>query len=265
MQRSRPAGFLIPLLSACLSFAQSAPATPRHAAKTFDVVSIHPSDPALTTEDLGWNHGELSARGVTLSFLIQVAYDIRDFQVVGIPRGLDSAKYDISTRTEGAEAEPTPVDAASAKDQVQAYQTRLQAMLADRFHLKLQVVTKDMPIYALVVAKAGPKLRKAEQTGDYLHVHVLPNGSEMEARNIAMPDFADEISVELQRKVIDETGLKGGYDFELKWTPDNVQAPDASAPSLFTAVQEQLGLKLDHRTGPMQVYLIDHIEAPTAN
>jgi uncharacterized protein (TIGR03435 family) len=87
----------------------------------------------------------------------------------------------------------------------------------------------------------------------------------MEARNIDIPAFADRISLELQRKVVDETGLAGRYDFELKWTPDNVQTPDASAPSLFTAVQEQLGLKLEHRTGPVEVYVIDQVEAPTAN
>jgi uncharacterized protein (TIGR03435 family) len=187
--------------------------------------------------------------------------------VEGIPHGLDSAKYDITTRTEDATTETAPqnIEAASRKSRQQLYQLRLQAMLADRFRLKLHVVTKDLPIYALIVAKAGPKVRKSVDPGGYLHTHMLPNGAEMEARNIDIPAFADRISLELQRKVVDETGLAGRYDFELKWTPDNVQTPDASAPSLFTAVQEQLGLKLQHRTGPVEVYVIDHVEAPTAN
>ncbi len=142
----------------------------------------------------------------------------------------------------------------------------LQALLAERFKLTLHRETKELPMYVLVVAKNGPKFKTTEsETGissnsSRTHWHVTAKGT--------MRRFAEFLSEEAGRPVVDQTGLSGSYELTLDWTPDDAPAANDSAagPSLFTALQEQLGLKLDATKGPVEILVIDRANrTPTEN
>jgi uncharacterized protein (TIGR03435 family) len=166
----------------------------------------------------------------------------------------------------------------------------LQALLADRFKLAVHHETKDLPVYSLVIAKGGFKLQESKpdetdpqgRTG----MHISGSSGAMRGQLVSMASLAQFLYGRLNRTVLDKTGLTGKYDFMLKWTPDQNQmqpaggfqatsggAPggqpalvaDAGAPDLFTAVQEQLGLKLESGKGPVEVIVIDHVERPSGN
>jgi bla regulator protein blaR1 len=150
-----------------------------------------------------------------------------------------------------------------------------QSLLADRFRLKVHFETREMPVYALVVAKSGAKLNPAKNE-ESSRLSTLGNeqGSEMTAIGVTLEQFV--LSPLLTgpaggRPVVDQTGLKGAFDFTLKWTPEQMAASAAAeevgadAPSLFTAIREQLGLLLLPSKAPVEVIVIDHIEQPSAN
>jgi uncharacterized protein (TIGR03435 family) len=173
-------------------------------------------------------------------------------------------------------------------------QRMLQALLAERFKLTVHRESKELPIYALVVAKDGPKLQEAKPGDTYPNGIKGPDGQPgagmmmmgregLTAQGIPIANLVRHLSRVLGRKVVDKTGLTGKYDFTLKWTPDQSQsamlrgpeggqpgtgsaaAPEASEPSIFTALQEQLGLKLDSQKGPVEILIIDHVEKPSEN
>jgi uncharacterized protein (TIGR03435 family) len=167
-----------------------------------------------------------------------------------------------------------------------------QPLLADRFKLKFHYETRELPVYVLTIAKNGPKLKESQpdpagppgpagMRGK--HMMRLMGMGHLEAQGISVTLLTHELSRQLGRTVIDKTGLTGNYDFGLQWTPDlgtgptfkgpqggpsagdNGAAPDASGPTIFTAIQEQLGLKVESQKGPVRVMVIDHVEPPSAN
>jgi len=138
----------------------------------------------------------------------------------------------------------------------------MQSLLADRFQLKVHREIRQLPILRLVVAKGGPKLKVA--LPDARSESEMSNGY-ISGQATSMQTFVFNLSHEMGRQVIDETGLTDNYDFELRWTPDDQQeAPDAG-PTAFTALEEQLGLKLISAKGPVEVIVIDRIERPSEN
>jgi len=154
--------------------------------------------------------------------------------------------------------------------------------LADRFKLTLHTETKDLPVFALVVAKGGPKIHEAKSGDTYAsgvknargeaigpHMAMMRlGGGRIEAQGLPMDSLVNGLAQQLGRKVLDKTGLKGNYDYTLEWTPDSGHAEgteDSSGPSIFTAIQEQLGLKLESRTAPVEILVIDHVEMPSPN
>jgi uncharacterized protein (TIGR03435 family) len=174
-------------------------------------------------------------------------------------------------------------------------QHMLQALLQDRFKLTLHRETKELPVYSLVVAKNGPKLQEAkpaEPDGNGIrgpdgrpavggHFVRMARG-ELNGHSLGMADIVRLLTQQLGRTVLDRTGLTGNYDFTLQWTPDEGQPPgfkepaggqgigssaprDSSWPSIFTAIQEQLGLKLESQRGPVEILVIDHAERPSPN
>ncbi len=141
----------------------------------------------------------------------------------------------------------------------------LQTMLAERLKVKVHRETKELPVYALVVGKNGPKMQRAAPGGG---TRFSLGPGHISGTAASMSALADRLH--LDRPVLDLTGLKESFDFTLTWTPDNApgtpQADDASGPSIFTAIQEQLGLKLEPRRAPVQILVIDHAEkVPTEN
>ena len=244
--------------------------------------------------------GRFNATNVTLRLLIRNAYQLQDFQIVGGPSWIADDHYDIVAKAEdGALAGPAP-----PPGQPGPMQLMLRALLAERFKLVVREESRETPIYALILAKndgkLGPQLQKSDADCAALaaargrgpagpppmaapgappppcSIRIGP-GSLM-AGGQTMAQFATSLGMFAGRIVVDKTGLDGAYNFTLNWTPDQAAnrppgappgpdgAPvDPNSPSLFTAVQEQLGLKLDSQRGPVKVLVIDRVEHPTEN
>ena len=217
---------------------------------------------------------KFDARNVTLRALIQEAYQVQANQVTGGPDWLDTAAFDVHLKTresEPSDANPEKVMA----ENVALSRSMLRALLADRAKLKLHTATKDLETYSLMVAENGPKLQPVttgESTMGRQQMRMKLGGNQVYgigAQGISTDDLAQQISRQLGTPVVNKTGLHGRYDFNLSWndgkgnsTEAEPGSGNATAPSLFTAVQEQLGLKLEPQKEPMQVLVIDHIEKP---
>lgn len=208
---------------------------------------------------MGPSSGGLTATNATLKFLITFAYDVRDHQISAGPSWFDTERYDIVAKG--------PIDHPTVAQNRQM----LQTLLADRFQLRLLRETKELPEYALVVEKNGPKLHQPEGAGNGMRI----GRGRITTQAISMDHFAGNLGKLLGRTVVDKTGLQGNFAFTLEWTPDASQpmgvlgpspaVPDDSGPSIFTALQEQLGLKLEPQKGPVEIFVIDHVEKPSEN
>lgn len=258
-------------------------------ARVYEVASIKPNKSGNNMVRFKMKPDGLSLTGATLHMLIESAYDVRDFQITGAPSWFNSEKYDIEAKMDGSVAEE--LQKLSDEQRGAENWRMLQALLADRFQLKLHRDTKELPVYALVIAKTGLKLHEATPGDTYPNGFKGPegvggagmmfmegNGGPVRGQGIAMANLVHLLSQQLGRIVVDKTGLTGKYDFTLQWTPDETQGPpsgppgigstpppESSGPSIFTAIQEQLGLKLESQKGPVEILVIDHAEKPSAN
>jgi uncharacterized protein (TIGR03435 family) len=224
--------------------------------KEFEVASVRPSAPqpaGQTSMGMSMDKGMLRATGMTAKFLIEQAYDVRDFQVTGGPSWLGSQQYDVNAKIEG---EPT-------KEQLRGM---MQSLLADRFHLQVHREKKEMPCYALVVAKGGSKLKAPEPDAEGKHKsgRMSMARGRVDGDGLPVEAIAHAVEQVLGRAVIDKTGLTGDFDFKLEWTPDEART-DGEGSSLFTALQEQLGLKLESTKGPVEMLMVDRIEKASEN
>jgi uncharacterized protein (TIGR03435 family) len=228
-------------------------------ATTFDVVSIKPSDP----KDLSiwWTPGKdsLAITGASLKLIILYAYDLQNFQIEGAPAWINSTRFDINAKMDTPSSQPSSTPAEKDAEQ-KLLESRLQSALAERFQLRVHKGAKEMPAYGLVVAKGGPKLNLSTKDNGY-----TTRQGELVFSATSMDVFASILSTMENRIVLDQTKLTGDYAFTLKWTPDNTTNPDADLPGLFTAIQEQLGLKLIPTKAPVTTLIIDHVEAPSSN
>jgi uncharacterized protein (TIGR03435 family) len=188
-----------------------------------------------------------------MAFLIGMAYKVGDDQIEKNPSWIESECYSISARAEG-----------SGSLENDRLRVLLQNLLSQRFHLALHREVKDFSGYALVVAKDGPKLDATK--GISAPGHIGPDGLLL-ARNISMRSLASMLPRAVGAHVVDETGLTGRYDITLRFAPDApLAATGSSLPSIFTALQEQLGLKLMAQRVPVEMLVIDHVEkVPTEN
>jgi uncharacterized protein (TIGR03435 family) len=234
----------------------------------FEVASIHPSDPLNDKQSIRVSPGGRLSATITVAALIELAYGVRDFQIVGAPKWAATAKYDINAKSDDID-DPSKLSAIDEDGFNERQMQRLQSLLIDRFGLKVHRGSKRMPVYALVVAKGGAKLGRPK-VGERHRLYSQAPGK-LACFGASMPEFADELAdLGVERIVVDKTGLTDRYDFNLRWTPEEARASEASAtegsaPSLFTALEEQLGLKLDPQKGPAEVLFIDHVEKPTVN
>jgi uncharacterized protein (TIGR03435 family) len=180
------------------------------------------------------------------------AFRVNENQIVGGPKWLDSASWDIDATYAGANQGQFPL--------------MLQAMLADRFHLVFHRETRTLSVYLLEVAKNGPKVKESTATTDGMSA-----GQRMIKYNRAtMRELADQLSSYFGRQVLDRTELRGQYEIDLKFAPVNanpsIEAAQAeSLPSIFSALEEQLGLRLRSGNGPVEVLVIDRAEKPSEN
>jgi uncharacterized protein (TIGR03435 family) len=247
------------------------------------IVATKPSDPNRAEADgsVGFTpSGSFDAKSQSLKEIIEFVQDIGyynvDQRIVGGPKWLGS-KFDIQAKCD--EETVRAFGRMPLKQQILAEQNMVQALLVDRFKLRTHHELRRLPVYALVQAKSGSKMKLSEKTGeDELGDAAGPPGN-WKATGVTMKVLANELSSlpELGGKiVVDRTGLKGRFDFVIRWTPDPTMgaAPpgaddglksDSSAPSLLTALQEQLGLKLESTKEPVDVIVIDSAELPTPN
>ena len=248
------------ILSAATVFAQAG----------FDVVSIKPSDPLSNGMRVGISpSGTFEAKGVTLLDLISQAYDVRVFQIVGATGWMGTDKYEIVTKDEAKGPSESDLKEMSDKQREQVRDRllgKLRIMLSDRYRLKFHRETKEMPVYGLTIAKGGVKLEAAAE-GDNSESRM--NGSRTEegkssltGKNLPLENLARFLSNQTARPVIDQTGLAGKYNFKMIYAPD---MNDLTGPSIFTALQEQLGLKLESQKGPADVLVIDSVQKPSEN
>lgn len=228
---------------------------------TYDVVSIRPSrfeGMSVRTSD-----NRFVARGTTLWGLLYNAYDLKPNEdVPGLPGWAKSERFDVEAGMDAetyAELQKMPDEERGEKRDIM-----LQALLADRFKLKMHSASREGPIYVLVIAKGGPRLKEwpSNKTPGGLS---WSEGGQIEARGAHIASFAFGLSDMLGRTVVDKTGLTGKYYFNLKWTPDEYQGTPDAGPTLFTAIEEQLGLKLESARGPVQTFVVDHVERPSEN
>jgi uncharacterized protein (TIGR03435 family) len=224
----------------------------------FDVATVKPAsvEPnGNNSSGVSTGKGKLDARNVTLKRCIMGAYSVGPHQIVGGPDWLTGDRFDILAKSE----DPIDDDA--------VMMTMLQQLLAERFKLKVHRETRTLSAYLMEVAKNGPLLTKAEGGGDSsTNTSSDPAGTALDARNTDMDLFAQVLAREMDLPVVNSTGLKGPFNFKLHWTPDNARgARPGEEVSIFTAIQEQLGLRLHPGKGPVEVIVIDHAELPTAN
>ena len=244
------------------------PSQPSTTRPAFDVISIKPAKPNALGSSSGFQGETFTASNTTLSKLIQYeAYGIPGRRIIGIPPSLSSAAFDIEAKVDPSIYRSTQP---AARGQDSAQMQLVQQLLADRFKLTVHTEMRELPIYALVVAKGGPKMRVAKDANH--GPRIMARKGHLEAQGVTTGDLVNSLtrilSNELGRIVVDKTNLTGAYDLILNWTPE-ISSPggeaDASAPSIFTAVQEQLGLKLESVKGPVSVLIVDHAEMPSPN
>jgi uncharacterized protein (TIGR03435 family) len=225
--------------------------------QAFEVAPIKPASPDATERGITQRPGgRLSTSNATLKQLVYLAYRVMPFQVSGGPDWVGSDGFNI-------EAKP-----ADAKTDLVQFRQMIKTLLADRFQLKFHMETKQLPVYELVVSKRGAKL--TEDKSENREVGMTNLRGEMQGDKATMPMLASSLSRTLQRQVLDETGLKGAYTFKLQYSPDPKPGDESPAPpsdgaSIFTALQEQLGLSLKPTKGPVEVLVIDYAEKPSAN
>jgi uncharacterized protein (TIGR03435 family) len=263
----------------------------------YDVVSVKPSDPANTGKPGSGTQSSpdsFTAKSMALVFLVDAAYGIRNpEQLVGAPGWTSNERFDLDAKMESSVMEA--LQKLSREDRTLARQQMLQTVLADRFKLVTHRETRELQIYNLVIAKSGVKMKEAKPGDNYPNGFHLPDGRGggagsmlfqagpsgvmMTCQGVGLAQFISTISREVGRMVVDKTGLTGNYDFIFQYTPETYHAPatlgegggsmllppDFGAISIFTAVQEQLGLKLESVKAPIEVVVIDHIERPSGN
>ena len=249
----------------------------------YEAASIKPSKGPAPGGKIGvWAAPDgFSAWFITLQQIISVAYGVERFQISGGPSWLPSERFDIEAKMDAATADA--LEKLSQDQRGLAGQQMLQTLLANRFQLTVHRETNELTIYKLVIAKGGPKLREAKPDGTHPGAGSMQGSvlsGKVTAQAVPIAELAHELTQMLGHPVLDKTELKGVYDFELQFTPDDrLQPPsgrapnerlppppaDSNAPSLFDALKEQLGLKLESGKGPVEVIVIDHVERPSAN
>ncbi len=233
----------------------------------FEVATIKPSKPDTQAKGFGVQGRMLNTINTSLGDMISFAYGIHPRQITGAPAWLAEDRFDVMAKPEG-EGEPNQ----------KQWKVMLQKMLADRFQLAFHRDKKELSVYSIAVGKTGSKLIKSEADPNGLPGIGFRGLGLMNARNASMADFAALLQgTVVDRPVVDQTGLAGKFDFALNWTPDEFQfanlgikmpPPAANVdalPDLFTAMQQQLGLKLEATKTPVEIFVIDKVEKPSAN
>lgn len=260
----------IPLVQAQAASPQHAPASPPASlTPVFDVAAIRidKSDPSARSHIISSpSDSHFRAINVTLKSLLQWAYVIPDTRIEGGPSWLGETKFDIEAKADSATDDQMHT-LSSAEGRLRK-QKMLQALLADRFQVKVHEESRQLPIYALVLAKDGPKFQPSQINGTTINTRRAEIHVQGSDDTLAL--LAGELAHSLGRVVVNQTGLHERCELDLKWTPEDAAVGSSSAtgdslPSIFTAIQEQLGLKLVPQKGPVSVLVLDQAQMPSEN
>jgi uncharacterized protein (TIGR03435 family) len=237
------------------------------ASPEFEVATIKPATPDRPGKSFRVNNGQFSTVNTTLVDMMTFAYGIHANQITGAPAWVATEKFDITAKP-GGEGQPSQ----------KQWKGMVEKLLAERFGLAFHRDKKELGFYAIVLGKGGPKLTKSEGNPSGLPSLFFRGLGVLPAANATMADLAGVMQgAVLDRPVVDQTGLTGRWDFTLTWTPDQFQfqgmgakvpppSNDAAAPpDLFTAFQEQLGLKLESTKAMAEVFVVDKVAKPTEN
>jgi uncharacterized protein (TIGR03435 family) len=282
------------VLATILGAAAQEPISPGEPLPSFEVASVRVNKSNETGQFIRrLPGGSFNASNMPLRTLIQFAYQLRPFQIEGAPDWVANTRYDIAAKA-GRDLPMTPPGAPSEE------MLMLRSLLADRFKLRVRFETREMPIYELRLARddgrLGPNLSVATTDCQALMKAAMGRGGapppppspnermqcgmrigpgRMSAGSFPMSEFASTLANLVQRTVVDRTGLTGNYDAELRFTMEQMPGPggaplippggaappaDPDAPSIFTALQEQLGLELESSRGPVQMLVVEQVE-----
>ena len=240
----------------------------------FEVATIKPSDPAAQGKLFTIRGRDFLTINTSLSDIIVFAYGIHAKQIINAPAWVETDKFDVTGKPEG-----------EGQANLDQYRVMMQKLLADRFKLTFHRDKKELSVYTITIGKNGPKLTKSEGNPNGPPSLLFRGLGMLPAQNASMAEFAGVMQAAvLDKPVLDQTGLAGKFDFTLTWTPDEFQfaglgvkvpppgdpsvtiGPRGTAsPDLFTAFQEQLGLKLESTKAPAEVFVIDRVEKPSEN
>jgi len=232
---------------------------PADADPSYEVATIKPSSPDEQSDGFDMKGRHMLIKNETVDKMLTLAYGVHPRQIVDAPAWFATEQFDVDGVLD--------VEGFPNLNQMRAI---VKKLLAGRFQLAFHHEQRELAVYALTVAKAGPKIAPST-LGANEHGSEGTNsrgGQEtMKVKNLSMADFALVLQFHVDRPVIDRTGLAGKWDFKWTWTVDESRVPPDSnaAPGLFTAIQEQLGLKLEAVKAPADVFVIDHVERPSAN
>jgi bla regulator protein blaR1 len=257
------------------AFAQ-APPEPRYG---YEVASIKKADPATRGVRIGPGaQGGLRTMNTNLMVLLTFSYDVRDYQIIDAPKWATGESFDVSFTPDKPESFPKPgeADVKIMETLMDRQRQRMQAVLRDRFGIKLRVETRELPVYILSPARNGSKLKAPEEAGKGPSMMTNPEKGDLTGFGANMRMFTNVLSNILKQPVVDHTGFEGTFDVKLHWKPDtfvgSAATPAGEAPvseiegaSIFTAITEQLGLRLESKKGPVTVYVIEKAERPTEN
>jgi uncharacterized protein (TIGR03435 family) len=241
---------------------------PDAAGPAFEVSVVKHNKSADTGSHSDFRDGRFLASNVTLINVLQYqVYDLPESRILGGPKWFNSERFDIEAKLDSATADR--LHALPREQRKQQMKAMFQHLLADRFKLATHWETRTLPVYAMVIAKKGPALLSSKepdgQTG------TSESDGLLTVKGETLTQMADtltqELSRELGRPVIDKTGVQGRFDFVLKFTPETEKnlPDDGDGPSIFTAIQEQVGLKLESAKAPVTVLVVDHAEMPSEN
>lgn len=224
---------------------------------SFEVAAIKPQEQDPRRQGFSAHGQRFTIRGQSVTTLMQFAYAVHPGQIVDAPEWALHDWYEIDGKTD------TPGDPSFAQQQ-----EMLRKLLADRFGLRIRREKRDLPVYAIQISRGGSKLKPAAAPDAQGDQRASSRGKELTQlyTSVTMADFIMGMQFFLDRPLVDQTGLKGKYDIELRYNSDELSASEpGAAPSLFTAVQEQLGLRLESVKAPVDVLAIERVDRPSEN
>ena len=236
----------------------------------FDVMVVKPNSSG-ERPSIDFDGGSFSATDISVKMLVLFAYDLKDDQLFGIPKWADELRFDMKAKV--LDADPAVLQHLTNDEKREIEQT----ILTDRFGLVFHRETKVLPVYALVVDKNGPKFQpskiEAGQKGanglsaGSLHTNNHDGNADMASTAVPIASLVNVLSRQTERIVVDQTGLTGRYDLNLTWSRDDGSTPasEQNSPSILTAIQEQLGLRLRPAKLPVGTFVVDHVALPTGN